>query len=93
MNIKKWLILVGTLALALGIAGAVTAFALAADGSKDNPAILDDADGAADATSGLPSYDEGETDSRGGTVVTSIDDIDPNVCNGFHNIKPVHLKS
>ena len=35
---------------------------------------------------GFPTYDEWLSDFGGGKVVTSIDDIDPNVCNAIHNI-------
>ncbi len=44
MNMKKWIISVVTLALALGIAGAGTAFALTGDDGSDSPTVLDDTD-------------------------------------------------
>ncbi len=37
---------------------------------------------------GDPTYDEWLSDFGGGKVVTSIDDIDPNVCNLIHNRAP-----
>ena len=86
MNAKKRLISALTLTLVLGIAGAGTAFALAGDGGSDNPEVPNDTDTAEQVSDGLPSYDEGIPDNGDGKVVTSIDDIDPNVCNAIHNI-------
>ena len=79
MKMKKWLISAITLTFALGIAGAVTAFAITADGGTDNPVVPEAADTAGEGPPGFSSDDEW-------TVATSIDDIDPNVCNAIHNI-------
>ena len=83
MNTKKWLISAVTLTLALGTADAVTAFSITGDGGSDNP---DDLNLAGEILHGDPTYDEWLSDVEDGTVVTSIDDIDPNECNGIHNI-------
>ena len=96
MNIKRWLFPVVTLALALVTVGVGTGFALAGDGSSDNPAIPNDTDTAGQVSDGLPSYDEEMLDFGDGIgdgkVVTSIDDIDPNVCNAIHNINACTLE-
>ena len=62
---KKWMITLISLTLALAVAGIFAGFTLTAG-------------------SGSPAQD----DFGGGKVVTSIDDIDPNVCNLMHNRKP-----
>ena len=95
MNIKKWLISAVFLTFALGTAGAVTAFALTADGGGDNPEVRDGTDTAGEVLHGDPTYEEWLSDFGNETVVTSIDDIDPNVCNWIHNINactPEELK-
>ena len=84
VKIKKWLISVAILTLALSTAGAITAFALTGDSEGDSG---DGAKIAGDLDQGIPTYEEwlskyGDTQGR----VTSIDDIDPNVCNVVHNI-------
>ena len=82
MNMKKWIISVVTLALALGIAGAGTAFALTGDDGSDNPTVLDDTDTAWQISDGFPSYDEeildfgdGIGDGTGGYVNRCVNDI------------------
>lgn len=99
MNTKKWLRSVVGLVFALSIAGATTAFALATDGGSDNPTVPDDTDTAGQISDDSPSYDEETLDFGDGIgdgkVVTGIDDIGPNVCNGIHNINactPEELK-
>jgi heat shock protein HslJ len=82
---KRWLISAVTLTFALGAAGAVTAFVLTAGGGA-NPEPRDSTGQTGDVSTGLPSYDEPLSDPGDGQVVTSIDDIDPNVCNAVHNI-------
>ena len=77
MNMRKWLISAVILTLALATAGAVTAFALTGDGGSDNPQVPNGGDTAGEVLDGDPTY-----------PVTSIDDIDPNVCNLIHNRKP-----
>jgi hypothetical protein len=84
---KKWLISAITLTFALGAAGALTAFALTGDGG-DTPELSDGTESAGEISPGLPRYDEWLSDFGGQKVVTSIDDIDPNVCNLVHNITP-----
>ena len=86
MNMKRWLISAVTLTLALGTAGAVAAFALTANGGADNPKIPDGTDSAGELLHGDPTYEQWLSDFGDGRVVTSIDDIDPNVCNAIHNI-------
>ena len=86
MNMKKWLISAVTLTFALGTAGAVTAFALTADGGSDNLQVPDGGDTAGDVLHGDPTYEQWIFDFGDGKVVTSIDDIDPNVCDYIHNI-------
>ena len=86
MNMKKWLISAVTLTLALGTAGAVTAFALTADGGSDNPEVPNGGDTTGDILHGDPTYEEWLSDFGDGKVVTSIDDIDPNVFDYIHNI-------
>ncbi len=86
MNMKRWLISAVTLTLALATAGAVTAFALTADGSSDNFQVPDGGDTAGEVLHGDPTYEQWLSDQGDGKVVTSIDDIDPNVCNMIHNI-------
>ena len=86
MNMKKWLISAVTLTFALGTAGAVTAFALTADGGSDNPQVPEGGDTAGEVLHGDPTYEQWLSDRGDGKVVTSIDDIDPNVCNYIHNI-------
>ena len=73
MNMRKWIISAVTLTFALGTAGAITAFAIAAGGGSDNPEVPDGGDIAGEVLHGDP-------------TATSIDDIDPNVCNFIHNI-------
>ena len=82
MDMKKRLISVFTLTAALGIAGAGMAFALAGDPGSDDP---EGADTAGEVSDGRPLYDAGPPDA------TSIDDIDPNVCNVIHNINACTL--
>ena len=82
MDMKKRLVSVFTLTAALGIAGAGMAFALAGDPGSDDP---EDADTAGQVSDGLPLYDAGPPDA------TSIDDIDPDVCNLIHNINACTL--
>ena len=86
MNMKKWLISAVKLTFALGTAGAVTTFAIGAGGGRDNPEVPKVADTAGEVLHGDPTYDEWLSDFGDGKVVTSIDDIDPNICNGIHNI-------
>ena len=88
MDTKKRLISIFTLTAALGIAGAGMAFALAGEPGNDN---RDDTDAAGQVSDGVPLSDEGPSDSGGGKVVTSIDDIDPDVCNVIHNINACTL--
>ena len=83
MDMKKRLISVFTLTAALAIAGAGMAFALAGDPGNDDP---NDTDTAGQVSDDVPIYDEGLSDLGDGKVVTSIDDIDPDVCNAIHNI-------
>ena len=92
MNMKKWLISAVTLTFALGTAGAVTAFAITADGGSDNPEVPN-ADIGGEVSPGLPNHDEWISDFGDGTVVTSIDDIDPDQCNWVHNINACTPKS
>ena len=75
-----------TLTFALGTAGTVTAFALTADGGGDDPAVPIDTDTAGGILHGDPTYEQWLSDFGDQTVVTSIDDIDPNVCNLVHNL-------
>ena len=76
---KKSLIPVIGLILALAVAGIVSGFTLSAgSGSSTEDAIGEN-------THGDPTNDE-LSDLGDGKVVTSIDDIDPNVCNMVHNI-------
>ena len=86
MNMKKWIISVATLTLTLSAAGAGTAFALSGDDGNDNSEILDGTGTTGPVSDGVPTYDEWLDDKEAGEVVTSIDDIDPNVCNLIHNI-------
>ena len=87
MKMKKWLAASVTLTFALATAGAVTAFALTGDVGGDKPEPTDlPTDSNAQVLHGDPTYEEGLSDQGDGTVVTSIDDIDPNVCNTIHNI-------
>ena len=86
MNMKKWLISAITLTFALGTAGAVTAFAITADGRSDNPDVRNGTETAGDVLHGDPTYEQWLSDHGDGKVVTSIDDIDPNVCDAIHNI-------
>ena len=79
---KRWLISLMVLTLALATAGTVSAFALAGGGASE-PVIPP-----GEITHGDPTYDEWILDFGDGKVVTSIDDIDPNVCNLMHNRKP-----
>lgn len=83
----KWLISAITLTFALGAAGALTAFALTGDGG-DVPEVSDSPESAGEISPGLPRYDEWLSEFGDQKVVTSIDDIDPNVCNLVHNITP-----
>ena len=86
MNMKRWLISAVTLTFAVGVAGAVTAFALTADGGSDDIEVPDGGDTAGEVLHGDPTYEQWLSDHGDGKVVTSIDDIDPNVCNYIHNI-------
>ena len=86
---KKWMIpLIGlTIALALGAVGAVTAFALTSDGGSDNPQVPHGGDTAGEVLHGDPTYEEWLSRHKlTQDPVTSIDEIDPNVCNLVHNI-------
>ena len=80
MNMRKWIISAVTLTFALGTAGAITAFAIAAGGGSDNPEVPDGGDIAGEVLHGDP-------------TATSIDDIDPNVCNFIHNINALAAPS
>ena len=82
MDMNKRLISVFTLNAALGIAGAGMAFALTGDLGDDDPKV---ADTAGEVSDGLPLYDAEPPDA------TSIDDIDPDVCNVIHNINACTL--
>ena len=86
MNMKRWLISAVTLTLALGTAGAVTAFSLTADGGSDNFQVPDGGDTAGEVLHGDPTYEQWLSDHGDGKVVTNIDHIDPNVCDYIHNI-------
>ena len=86
MKIGKWFAASMTLTLALATAGAVTAFAMTSDGGSDIPRVPSAEDTAGEFLHGDPTYDQWISDFGDGTVVTSIDDIDPNVCNFIHNI-------
>ena len=77
---KKWMIHLIGLTFALAVIGAATGFTLS--GGSDSPAQ----DPTGGSTHGDPTYDEGLSDFGDGKVVTSIDDIDPDVCNAIHNI-------
>ena len=95
MNMKTWLISAVTLTLALVTAGAVMAFALTGDAGSDNPEVPSGKGSAGEVSPNLPGYDESLSDFGDLRVVTSIDDIDPNVCNAIHNINactPEELK-
>ena len=91
MNLKKWLVSAITLTFALGTIGAVTAFALTSDGGSDNPEVPNDGDTAGEVLHGDPTYEQWLSDFGDGKVATSIDDIDPNVCNWIHNINACPL--
>jgi len=85
MIIRKWLISAVILAMALGTGGAVTAFALTGDGGGDP---TDGTNTAGEVTlHGDPTYEEWLSNYQPNQgPATSIDDIDPNVCNMVHNI-------
>ena len=84
MKIKKWLISLVVLSLTLTTAGAVTAFTLTNDGESDN---ADGGNVAGEVNQGVPTYEEWLSNYKATQgAVTSIDDIDPNVCNLVHNI-------
>ena len=85
MNMKRWLISAVTLTLALGTAGTITAFALTSGGG-DGPEVQDGAETMGEVLHGDPTYEEWLSDFGDGKVVTSIDDMDPNVCDYIHNI-------
>ena len=85
MIMRKWLLSAVTLTLALSTAGAVTAFALTGDGRNDT---ADGQNTAGEVTHGDPTYEVWLSNYKPTKVpVTSIDDIDPSVCNLVHNIK------
>ena len=90
MKMRKWIAASVSLTLALATAGAVTAFALTNDGGSDVPQVPSGEDTAGEVLHGDLTYDEWILDFGDGIgdgkVVTSIDDIDPNVCNFIHNI-------
>ena len=86
MNMKRWLIAAVTLTFALSTAGAVTAFALTANGGGDNPEVPNGTESAGEVLHGDPTYEQWLSDFGDQTVVTSIDDIDSNVCNLVHNL-------
>ena len=86
MNLKKWLISAITLTFALGTIGAVTAFALTSDGGSDDPQVPNGGDTAGEVLHGDPTYEQWLSDFGDGKVATSIDDIDPNVCDYIHNL-------
>ncbi len=86
MNMKKWLISAVILTFALGTIGAVTAFAMTSDGGTDNPEVPNGGDTPGEALHGDPTYEQWLSDHGDGKVVTSIDDIDSNVCDYIHNI-------
>ena len=72
------------LSLTLTTAGAVTAFTLTNDGESDN---ADGTNVAGEVNQGIPTYEEWLSNYKATQgAVTSIDDIDPNVCNLVHNI-------
>ena len=79
---KKWLLPLLSLTLALTTVGA--AFALTSGGGSDS---ADGTDTAGEVTHGDPTYEQWLSNYRPNQgPVTSIDDIDPNVCNTVHNI-------
>ncbi len=82
---NKWVIILVVVTLAIGASSSVV-FALTADGGGDNPEVPNGTESAGEVSPGLPSDDESLSDFGDGRVVTSIDDIDPNVCNLIHNI-------
>ena len=84
MNMKKWLISAVTLTFALGTAGTITAFALTAGGG--GPEVQDSTETTGEVLHGDPTYEQWLADHGDEPVATSIDDIDPNVCNAIHNI-------
>ena len=86
MNIKKWFISAVTLAFALGTAGAITVFAMTANDDEDNPETSNVVNTSGEVSDSLPTYDEWLSDFGDGKVVTSIDGIDPDVCDYIHNI-------
>ena len=76
-----------TIVLALGTVGVVTAFALTNDGGSDNPQVPNGGDTAGEVLHGDPTYEEWLSKYKPTPgPVTSIDEIDPNVCNLVHNI-------
>jgi len=84
LKIKKWLISLVVLSLTLTTAGAVTAFTLTNDGGSDS---ADRTNVAGEVNQGVPTYEEWLSNYKATQgAVTSIDDIDPNVCNPVHNI-------
>ena len=83
---KKWLIPLIGLTLSLAVAGIVTGFTLS--GGSDTQA-QDPAGQGQTGDSHLNSEEPDEgMDPGDWKVVTSIDDIDPKVCNLMHNRKP-----
>ena len=86
MNLKKWLISAITLTFGLGTIGAVTAFALTSDGGSDDPQVPNGGDTAGEVLHGDPTCEHWLSDFGDGKVATSINDIDPNVCDYIHNI-------
>ena len=84
MIMRKWLISAVILTLALGTAGVVTAFALTSGGGSDS---AEGTDTGGPALHGDPTYEEWLSNYQPNQgPVTSIDDIDPNVCTLIHNI-------
>ena len=84
MIMRKWLISAVILTLALGTAGVVTAFALTSGGGNDS---AEGTDTGGPALHGDPTYEEWLSNYQPNQrPVTSIDDIDPNVCNWVQNI-------
>ena len=82
---NKWVFILLAVALTIGASSGVV-FALTANGGRDDPDVPNDTESAGEVSSGLPSDDESISDFGDEQVVTSIDDIDPDVCNLVHNI-------
>ena len=84
MKMKKWIIAVVIFTLSLNTAGGVTAFTLTNNGESNN---ADGTNMAGEVSHGIPAHEEWLSNYKPTQdPVTSIDDIDPNVCNLVHNI-------